>query len=43
MVGVDKAELDVENLTSNAIKFLNEFDNNEFLKALARYLVTREK
>ena len=43
MVGVDKAELDVENLTANAIKFLNEFDNNEFLKALARYLVTREK
>jgi len=43
MVGIDKAELDVENLTANAIKYLNEFDNREFLVALSEFLISREK
>ena len=42
MVGIDNAQLDVERLTSNAIKYLNEFDNREFLTALANYLIYRE-
>lgn len=43
MVGVDRAELDVENLTKKAIGYLNEFENKEFLVALSNYLVSRNK
>lgn len=43
MVGIDKAELDVENLTYRAVKYLNEFDNKEFLVAFSNYLISREK
>lgn len=43
MVGIDKAELDVENLTYRAVKYLDEFEDNEFLVALSDYLISREK
>lgn len=43
MVGIEKAKKDVERLTANAISYLDAFDNNEFLKTLATYLITRDK
>lgn len=43
MVGVEKAKKDVERLTNNAIAYLDEFEDNEFLKALSLYLVSRNK
>ncbi len=43
MVGTEAAQLDVERLTSNAIKYLREFDDREFLTALAEHLIYREK
>ena len=43
LVGVQKAQKDVEKLTAKAIEILNEFNNNEFMKALSEYLVNREK
>ncbi len=43
LVGVQKAQKDVEKLTAKAIEILNEFDDNEFMKALSEYLVNREK
>ena len=43
MVGIDKAKSDVERLTNNAIKYLDEFEDNEFLKALSTYLISRDR
>lgn len=43
LVGAQKAQKDVEKLTSKAIEILDEFENNEFMKALSEYLVNREK
>ena len=43
LVGVQKAQKDVEKLTAKAIEILNEFNDNEFMKALSEYLVNREK
>lgn len=42
LVGLNKAADDVEKLTSMAIKELDKFDNNDFMCALAKYLVNRE-
>ncbi|MGN0532104.1 MAG: polyprenyl synthetase family protein [Eubacterium sp.] len=42
LVGLNKAGDDVEKLTDMAIKELDKFDNNEFMCALANYLVNRE-
>lgn len=43
LVGVQKAQKDVEKLTAKAIEILNDFNDNEFMKALSEYLVNREK
>lgn len=43
LVGARKAQQDVEKLTAKAIEILNEFNDNEFMKALSEYLVNREK
>ena len=43
MVGVEKAKKDVERLTNNAIAYLDEFEDTEFLKALSTYLISRDK
>lgn len=43
MVGIEKAKNDVERLTNNAIKYLDEFEDNEFLVALSKYLISRDK
>ncbi|MCR5208111.1 MAG: polyprenyl synthetase family protein [Eubacterium sp.] len=43
MVGIDKAELDVETLTEKAVKCLNEFEDNGFLTAFANQLMNRIK
>ena len=42
LVGVQKAQKDVEKLTAKAIEILNEFDDNECMKELSEYLVNRE-
>lgn len=41
--GIENAQKDVEKLTSVAISRLSEFQNTEFLEALSRYLVNRNK
>ena len=41
--GIENAQKDVEKLTSAAISRLSEFQNMEFLEALSRYLVNRNK
>ena len=41
--GDKAAQKDVENLTAAAISELSKFKNNEFLTALSRYLISREK
>lgn len=41
--GIENAQKDVEKLTSAAITRLSEFQNTEFLEALSRYLVNRNK
>lgn len=41
--GIENAQKDVEKLTSAAISRLLEFQNTEFLEALSRYLVNRNK
>lgn len=41
--GIENAQKDVEKLTSAAISRLSEFQNTEFLEALSRYLVNRNK
>ncbi len=43
MVGVEKAQADVERLTHNALTYLKDFYDVEFIGALAQYLVSREK
>lgn len=43
LVGAQKAQKDVQKLTAKAIEILDEFENNEFMKALSEYLVNREK
>lgn len=40
--GLEKSKKDVQMLTDNAIKILDEFDNNDFMKSLCEYLVNRE-
>lgn len=42
LVGQEKAEQDVKNLTSAAIKQLSVFENNDYLIALSDYLIDRE-
>lgn len=42
LVGVEKAQQDVELLTKNAIEKLSAFDNSDFVKTLADYLINRE-
>lgn len=41
--GIENAQKDVEKLTSAAISRLSDFQNTEFLEALSRYLVNRNK
>lgn len=41
--GIENAQKDVEKLTSAAISRLSEFQNTEFLEALSRHLVNRNK
>lgn len=43
LVGADRAQQDVKTLTDKAKELLNSFDNNDFMKTLSDYLVTREK
>lgn len=43
LVGAQKAQQDVKTLTDKAVGILDEFDNNDFMKALSEYLVNREK
>ncbi|WP_177917846.1 polyprenyl synthetase family protein [uncultured Eubacterium sp.] len=43
LVGAKKAQQDVKTLTDKAVGILDEFDNNDFMKALSEYLVNREK
>ncbi len=43
IVGVEKAQSDVERLTNMAKECLNKYENNEFLLALSDYLISREK
>ncbi len=42
LVGIEKAQEDVEKLTANAKAELNAFDNKEFILSLADYLAARE-
>lgn len=42
LVGVEKAQKDVEILTSKAVELLDKFDNNDFMKMLSEYLINRE-
>lgn len=42
LVGLEKAQKDVEELTSSAISMLSNFENTEFLETLANKLVYRE-
>lgn len=41
--GIENAQNDVEKLTAAAVSRLGEFQNTQFLEALARYLVNRKK
>lgn len=43
IVGLNKAQEDVEKLTQAAIESLSVFENNEFVSSLAEYLTRREK
>ncbi len=43
LVGVEKAQQNVELFTKNAVDQLDKFENNDFVKFLADYLVNREK
>ena len=43
LAGDKKAQKDVESLTASAIAELTNFKNNEFVRELASYLVSREK
>lgn len=42
LAGVEKSKKDVETLTKSAVDILNEFNDNDFMKSLAEYLVDRE-
>lgn len=42
LVGLEKAQSDVEEYTNSAINYLDDFDDAEFLKMLAQTLVSRE-
>lgn len=42
LVGLDKAQEDVEELTKSAISMLSNFENTDFLKTLSNKLVYRE-
>lgn len=41
-VGMEKAQSEAQRLTAEALKFLDEFDDNEFLKALTENLLRRK-
>lgn len=43
LVGLEKAQQDVVNLTANAVSLLDVFENNEFLVMLSKKLVNRNK
>lgn len=43
LVGADRAQQDVKTLTDKAVELLDSFDDNDFMKTLSEYLVTREK
>lgn len=43
IVGLNKAQEDVEKLTQAAIESLSAFENNEFVSSLSEYLTRREK
>lgn len=43
IVGLNKAQKDVEKMTQAAIESLSAFENNEFVSSLAEYLTRREK
>lgn len=43
IVGAERAQADVERLTTKAIKELSVFSDTEFLTALSEYLISREK
>ncbi len=43
LVGLEKAQNDVEELTNSAISMLSNFENTDFLKMLSNKLVYREK
>ena len=43
LVGLDKAQQDVQTLTDNAVKCLGVFENTDFLQLLADKLVNRNK
>lgn len=43
VVGIERAQADVERLTNKAIKELGVFSDTEFLTALSEYLISREK
>ena len=42
LVGIERAQKDVEKLTQKAIEVLDEFEDNSFMKALSEYLINRE-
>lgn len=42
LVGVEKAQKDVETLTYSAVEQLNKFVDTEFIRELANYLINRE-
>lgn len=43
LVGAERAQQDVKTLTDKAVELLDSFDDNDFMKTLSEYLVTREK
>ena len=42
LLGIKKAKEDVERLTANAVSYLDRFNDSDFMKTLACYLITRE-
>ncbi len=43
MVGIEKAQNDVKRLTENALSYLKEFSDTDFLRTLSEYLIERDK
>ncbi len=42
LFGIKEAKVEAKRLTEKALKILDEFDNNEFLKGLTEYLLVRD-